>query len=88
MNGFTRLARITLVVVVSEMVEVVLLQHVDIFGAHPSVMVLIPIVAGYIAGPAGGAAMGFAAGLVADLFLPTPFGFSLPTITTSQVTPR
>jgi hypothetical protein len=75
-NGFTRLARITLVVVVSEMVEVVLLQHVDIFGAHPSVMVLIPIVAGYIAGPAGGAAMGFAAGLVADLFLPTPFGLS------------
>ncbi|MHB8263238.1 MAG: hypothetical protein ACYDGY_05760 [Acidimicrobiales bacterium] len=76
MNGFTRLAKIALVVVVSEMVEVVLLQRIDIFGAHPSVMVLIPVLAGYIAGPSTGAAMGLVAGLTADLFLPTPFGLS------------
>ncbi len=76
MNGLTRLAKIALVVGVSEMVEVVLLQRVDILGAHPSIMVLVPILAGYIAGPSTGAAMGFVAGSIADLFLPTPFGLS------------
>jgi cell shape-determining protein MreD len=39
-------------------------------------MVLLPITAGYAAGPERGACFGFAAGLVADLFLPTPFGLS------------
>ena len=45
-------------------------------GVHPDIMVLLPIVAGIAGGPARGATMGFGAGLVADLFLPTPFGLS------------
>ena len=45
-------------------------------GVHPDIMVLLPIVAGIIGGPARGPSMGFGAGLVADLFLPTPFGLS------------
>jgi rod shape-determining protein MreD len=39
-------------------------------------MILLPIVAGLIGGPARGATIGFGTGLVADLFLPTPFGLS------------
>ena len=39
-------------------------------------VVLLPILAGVIGGPSRGAAMGFGAGLVADLFLPTPYGLS------------
>ena len=39
-------------------------------------MLLLPIAAGYAAGPDRGAVFGFFAGLVADLFLPTPFGLS------------
>jgi rod shape-determining protein MreD len=39
-------------------------------------MILLPIVAGVVGGPSRGASMGFAAGVVADLFLPTPFGLS------------
>ena len=39
-------------------------------------MILLPIVAGLVGGPGTGASMGFGAGLVADLFLPTPFGLS------------
>ena len=45
-------------------------------GVHPDIMILLPIVAGIVGGPGRGASMGFGAGLVADLFLPTPFGLS------------
>ncbi len=45
-------------------------------GIHPDIMILLPIVAGLVGGPGSGASMGFGAGLVADLFLPTPFGLS------------
>ncbi len=49
---------------------------VHVGGVHPDIMVLLPIVAGLVGGPGTGASMGFGAGLVADLFLPTPFGLS------------
>jgi rod shape-determining protein MreD len=49
---------------------------IRIGGVHPDVMVLLPITAGIIGGPARGATVGFGTGLVADLFLPTPFGLS------------
>ena len=39
-------------------------------------MLLLPVAAGYAAGPDRGAVFGFITGLVADLFLPTPFGLS------------
>ncbi len=69
-------ARTTLVIFVVLAVQHALLDSVRVAGAHPELMYLLPIMAGYAAGPERGAAVGFAAGLVADLFLPTTFGLS------------
>ncbi len=69
-------ARVSLVVVLFAVVQQVFLLGVRIDGVHPDVMVLLAIAAGVIGGPRQGALMGFGAGLVADLFLPTPFGLS------------
>ncbi len=49
---------------------------IRVAGAHPDVMVLLPIAAGMAGGPEEGAVAGFVAGLAADLLLPTPFGLS------------
>lgn len=57
-------------------VQQTLMLRVEIAGIHPDVMILLPILAAIVAGPARGATVGFGAGLVADLFLPTPFGLS------------
>ncbi len=57
-------------------VQNTLLDLVRVDGAHPDVMLLLPVAAGYAAGPDRGAVFGFITGLVADLFLPTPFGLS------------
>ncbi len=53
-----------------------LLDSVRVGGAHPDLMLLLPVAAGYAAGPDRGAVFGFITGLVADLFLPTPYGLS------------
>jgi rod shape-determining protein MreD len=45
-------------------------------GAYPDVTFLVAAAAGYVAGPSRGIVVGFAAGVVADLFVPTPFGMS------------
>ncbi len=68
--------RAALVTFLFLLVQETLLLRVRIGGVHPDVMVLLPILAGIVAGPARGATVGFGAGLVADLFLPTPFGLS------------
>ena len=65
-----------LVVAAFVVVQETLMLDLRIGGVHPDIMVLLPIVAGIAGGPARGATMGFGAGLVADLFLPTPFGLS------------
>jgi rod shape-determining protein MreD len=69
-------ARTSLVIALVLIVQHTLLDAVQIAGAHPEAMLLIPIMAGYVAGPERGASVGFAAGLVADLLLPTTFGLS------------
>ena len=69
-------ARATIVIVVALVVQQTLLDAVRVDGAHPDVMLLLPVAAGYAAGPDRGAVFGFITGLVADLFLPTPFGLS------------
>jgi rod shape-determining protein MreD len=69
-------ARSTVVMVVMLVVQHSLLDSLRIHGAHPDLMVLLPIAAGYVAGPERGAVFGFVAGLVADLFLPTTYGLS------------
>ena len=69
-------ARSTIVILVVLVVQHTLLDAVRVGGAHPDVMLLLPVAAGYAAGPERGAIFGFVAGLVADLFLPTPYGLS------------
>jgi rod shape-determining protein MreD len=72
----TDLARSTIVIVVVLVVQHTLLDAVRLGGAHPDALLLLPVAAGYAAGPERGAVFGFAAGLLADLFLPTPYGLS------------
>jgi rod shape-determining protein MreD len=69
-------ARVTLVVALFVTVQETVMLDLRVGGIHPDIMILLPIVAGLVGGPGSGASMGFGAGLVADLFLPTPFGLS------------
>jgi rod shape-determining protein MreD len=69
-------SRVGLVVLLFVIVQQTLMLDLRVGGVHPDIMVLLPIAAGIVGGPARGASMGFGAGLVADLFLPTPFGLS------------
>ena len=69
-------ARCTIVIAVVLVVQHTLLDSVRVGGAHPDLMLLLPVAAGYAAGPDRGAVFGFITGLVADLFLPTPYGLS------------
>jgi rod shape-determining protein MreD len=68
--------RVGLVIVLFVTVQQTLVLDLRMGGIHPDIMLLLPILAGVVGGPARGASMGFTAGLVADLFLPTPFGLS------------
>jgi rod shape-determining protein MreD len=70
------LARAALVVLLFEIVQQTIVLDLHVGTVHADVVVLLPILAGVIGGPSRGAAMGFGAGLVADLFLPTPYGLS------------
>jgi len=69
-------ARLSLVVFLFVVVQETVMLDIRIGGVHPDIMVLLPIVAGIIGGPSRGATIGFGTGLVADLFLPTPYGLS------------
>ncbi len=69
-------SRVGLVVILFVVVQETLVLDLRVGGVHPDIMILLPVVAGIVGGPARGASMGFGAGLVADLFLPTPFGLS------------
>jgi rod shape-determining protein MreD len=73
---FREASRITLVVLGFVVVQQTVVLDIHLGGVNPDIMILLPIVAGIVGGPARGATMGFGAGLVADLFLPTPFGLS------------
>ncbi|MCK4177477.1 rod shape-determining protein MreD [Aciditerrimonas ferrireducens] len=70
------LVRLSLVVVVSLVLQLSLLDGVRVAGAHPDLLVLLPVAVGLLAGPDRGASVGFVVGLVTDLVLPTPFGLS------------
>lgn len=68
--------RVVVLVVVTLVVQWTLGMDVVVGGAHPDLVVLLPIAAGIAAGPDEGAIVGFVAGMAADLLLPTPFGLS------------
>ena len=72
----TDVVRATFAVAVVLVAQHTLLDGVRVDGAHPDLMLLLPMAAGYAAGPDRGAAFGFATGLVADLFVSTPYGLS------------
>jgi len=68
--------RVVLLVAVVLTAQEALMAGLRIRGAHPDLMLLLPIAFGLVAGAERGAAMGFVAGLLADLFVGTPFGLS------------
>ena len=65
-----------LLVAVVLTVQEALIEGLRIRGAHPDLLLLLPIAFGLVGGSERGAAMGFVAGLLADLFVSTPFGLS------------
>lgn len=69
-------ARLVLVVATAVVLQQTLVMDIDVGGVHPDILILLPITAGIVGGPNRGVTVGFATGLVADLFLPTPFGLS------------
>jgi rod shape-determining protein MreD len=68
--------RVVLVVAIVLIIQQALLAGLKIRGAHPDLMLLLPIAFGLVGGSERGAAMGFVSGLLADLFVGTPFGLS------------
>lgn len=68
--------RLSVVVVAAEVLQQTVLDPLRLHGAHADVLLLVEVAAGYVAGPDRGAGIGFVVGLVADCFLPTPFGLS------------
>lgn len=73
--------RLAVVIVGFLTMQVTLLSRFSYEGARPDVMVLLAVLAGYLAGPDRGAVVGFASGLAFDVVLSTPFGLSALTYT-------
>jgi len=68
--------RIAAVVLGALVLQATLLSRFSYEGARPDVMILLAVVAGYLAGPERGAIVGFAAGMSLDMLLSTPMGLS------------
>jgi rod shape-determining protein MreD len=57
-------------------VQLTLLDELSVHGVHPELVWVLPVAAGLVGGAMPGMAAGFVGGVVADLFLPTPFGLT------------
>lgn len=68
--------RLTTALLLVLFVHLTALADIRLAGVRPDAPLLIAVVAGLTAGPERGAVTGFFAGLLADLFLPSPFGLS------------
>lgn len=75
MAGSLRI-RMGLALVLTLVIDQTVLADVRVLGVRPDALLLVAIVGGLAAGPERGAVIGFAAGVLADLFLPSPFGLS------------
>ena len=75
MNRTTRF-RLAVAVAVVLLLHLTVLADVRVAGVRPDAPLLLAVVTGLAAGPERGAIIGFTAGLLADLFLPSPFGLS------------
>lgn len=71
-----RPGRAALVVIGALLLQTSLFARFSFEGARPEVLVLVALMAGFVAGPEDGAIMGFAAGLALDIVVATPFGLS------------
>ena len=71
----TRL-RFPLVVFVALSLHLSLFLATRVGDAHPRVLLLMAVAAGFLTGSERGALIGFALGVLADLFVQTPFGLS------------
>jgi len=69
-------AKASLVILITLILQVCLLARFSFDGAKPDIMILLAIAAGFVAGPEKGATIGFASGLAFDVVLTTPFGLS------------
>ena len=68
--------RLPLVVFVALSLHLSLFLATRVGDAHPRVLLLMAIAAGFLTGSERGAVIGFALGVLADLFVQTPFGLS------------
>ncbi|HEX7167467.1 MAG TPA: rod shape-determining protein MreD [Acidimicrobiales bacterium] len=75
MNRGVRL-RLAVAITVVLGLHLTALADLRLAGVRPDAPLLVAITAGLVAGAERGAIVGFAAGVLADLFLPSPFGLS------------
>jgi rod shape-determining protein MreD len=68
--------KVAVVIAVSMVLQDIVFNQIVLFGAHPDVMIVLPVTVGIVAGAEAGALIGFFSGVAADLLLPTPFGLS------------
>lgn len=69
-------ARVAAVILAALTLQVTFFSTFSFEGARPDVMVLLAVLAGYLAGPERGAIVGFASGMAFDVVLSTPLGLS------------
>ncbi|HET9442456.1 MAG TPA: rod shape-determining protein MreD [Acidimicrobiales bacterium] len=68
--------RIAAVLLLTLVLHLTVLSRLTLDGVRPDALLLVTALAGLASGPERGAVTGFVAGVLADLFLPTPFGLS------------
>lgn len=71
-----RPGRAAAVLLTALVLQTSLFARLSFEGARPEVLVLVALMAGFVAGPEDGAIVGFAAGLALDVVVATPFGLS------------
>ena len=71
-----RIGRAVAVVLTALVLQASLFARFSFEGARPEILVLVALMAGFVAGPEDGAVIGFAAGLALDVVVRTPFGLS------------
>ena len=71
-----RIGRAVAVVLTALVLQASLFARFSFEGARPEILLLVALMAGFVAGPDDGAIIGFAAGLALDIVVRTPFGLS------------
>ncbi len=69
-------ARLVPVALLAFVLQAVLLDQIEVLGAHPDLLVVLAAGAGVVFGAARGCVIAFAVGLLADLLVQLPFGLS------------